>query len=58
MTDFILALILITCSLAGVSINPKYDALIKRIAYTVLLVIGLIIAIVLFPGFHFTVVTI
>jgi uncharacterized MnhB-related membrane protein len=41
MTDFLLALLLITCALAGVSFHPKYDALIKRVAYTVLLVIGL-----------------
>jgi hypothetical protein len=48
MTDVLLALILITCSLAGVSIHPKHDALIKRISYTVLLIIGLFIA---FSGF-------
>ena len=41
MTDFLLALILITCALAGVSFHPKYDALIKKVAYTVLLVIGI-----------------
>ena len=58
MTDFLLACVLICCSLAGVTIYPKYDAQIKRIAYAVLLVIGVILAIVLFPGFHFAVVAV
>jgi hypothetical protein len=40
MEVFLLACILAACSLAGVSFHPKYDALIKRVVYTVLLVIA------------------
>ena len=61
MSEFILACILITCSLAGVTFFPKQperDARIKKIGYTVLLVLGVILTVILFPWPNFPVVTV